>query len=86
MKIATTQLKHFEKSGARLYIPQKVIEDPDFPFKDGDVIKIEYEENNMTLTRPEWWEIIDWNQMKPAFISLPEEIKDKIRALGLAPE
>ena len=35
---------------------------------------------------PEWWEMLDWNEMKKAWITLPEETKELIREAGLAPD
>jgi hypothetical protein len=86
MKAATTQIRYYSKSGARLYIPQSLIDDPGFPFKDGDIVRIEVTNPGLTLTRPEWWEIIDWNQMRDAYRQLPEEIRAQIQAKGAAPE
>ena len=85
-EIAVSQIKYYKKSGARLYIPQGVIENPDFPFKDGDIVKIEIGNPGVTLSRPVWWEMVDWNQMRPAFNALPGDTQDLIRAKGLAPE
>lgn len=85
-EIAVSQIKYYKKSGARLYIPQGVIENPAFPFKDGDIVKIEIGNPGVTLSRPVWWEMVDWNQMKPAFNALPGDTQELIRARGLAPE
>jgi hypothetical protein len=86
MNTATTKIRRYAKSGARLYINQSLLDDPKFPFKDGDIVKIEVTNPGLTLTRPEWWEIIDWNQMRDAYRQLPEEIRAKIQAKGQAPE
>jgi len=43
---------------------------------DGEALRIE---------PVEWWEMIDWNEMKNAYEVLPEEIKHKIEEQGLAP-
>ena len=83
---ATSQIKFFKKSGARLYLPQKIIEDPAFPFEDEAVVKIEIKDRQITLSSPEWWELLDWNEMKNAYNALPEETKQKIREKNLAPE
>lgn len=84
--VATSQIKFFKKSGARLYIPQKIIDDPSFPFEDESIVKIEIKDNQITLSNPEWWELLDWNEMQPAYQALPEEIKQKIRENNLAPK
>jgi len=84
--VITSQIKFFEKSGARLYIPQKIIEDPTFPFEDESVVKIEIQNNQIILKNPEWWELLDWNEMKTAYQALPDEIKQKIKENDLAPK
>ena len=37
------------------------------------------------VERVEWWEMIDWNEMRDAYEVLPEEVKRKIEERGLAP-
>ena len=39
--VSTTQLKHFNKSGARLYLRQELLNEPDFPFQDDEILKVE---------------------------------------------
>ena len=34
----------------------------------------------------EWWEMLDWNELKNAWILLSEELKNKVRDVGLAPD
>jgi len=77
------RIKFFQKSGARLYIPEKVIRDSGFPFKDRDIVKIEIRSNSLTLRPVEWWEMLDWKTMPEAFLRLPEEIKEKIKQADL---
>lgn len=43
------------------------------------------EEDDSTL-QGEWWEMLDWNEMKRAWKILPEETKELIRNAGLAPD
>ena len=75
-----TRLKHFKKSGARIYIPQSLLLSPSFPFADDDLVKIELGKNGVVvLSRPEWWEMLDWETMSKTYEMLPQEIKDKIR-------
>jgi len=81
---AITRIKFFKKSGARLYIPAKVIRNPDFPFEDDDLVKIEIGNKSLILEKPEWWEMLDWNEMRNAYNALPDEIKTKIAERGLA--
>lgn len=38
------------------------------------------------MVQVEWWEMLNWNNMKNAWILLPEETKIKVREAGLAPE
>jgi hypothetical protein len=78
-KRAFGRINFFKKSGARLYIPQKIISDPDFPFANGDVIKIEIREGELRLKSAEWWEMLDWETMPDTFAKLPKDVQDKIR-------
>ena len=84
--IATTQLKHYTKSGARIYITQKLLNEPAFPFHPDEILKITIQKDQLIIQKPEWWEMIDWNQMPQAWKTLPEEIKQKITEAGQAPE
>jgi len=84
--LATTQLKHFQKSGARLYIKQEVLNSPDFPFEDEDILKVEIVDGKLILSKPEWWEMLDWDEMPQVWKTLPEEIKKQIRSAGIAPK
>ena len=77
------RIKFFQKSGARLYIPEKVRQDAEFPFKDGDIVKIEIGNSKLILRSVEWWEMLDWKAMPDAFMKLPENIKKKIEAARL---
>ena len=77
------KIRFYKKSGARLYIPQKVISDPAFPFKDGDVVKIEFGNDSLILKPVEWWEMLDWKAMPRVFEKLPEDLKKKIKAENL---
>ena len=86
MVIGVTRIKFYKKSGARLYIPAELVRDPRFPFEDGDLVKIEIGNDSILVEKPEWWEIIDWDEMPEAYERLPEDIKRKIREKGLAPK
>jgi antitoxin component of MazEF toxin-antitoxin module len=77
------RIRFFSKSGARLYIPQKVVKEPRFPFKDGELVKIEVGNNSLILRTVEWWEMLDWKTMPDAYAKLPDEIKEKIRQARL---
>jgi len=77
------KIKYFQKSGARLYIPEKVIGDSSFPFKDGDIVKIRIGNNCLNLESVDWWEMLDWKTMPEAYEKLPAEIKEKIANAGL---
>jgi len=84
-KTIISRIKYYKKSGARLYIPAKLLKDPDFPFVDDDIVKIKLGNPGVILIKPEWWEMLDWGKMKDAFAKLPEDIKEKIRQEGLEP-
>lgn len=77
------RITFFSKSGARLYIPEKIAKNPEFPFKNGEVIKIEIGNSSLKLGAVEWWEMIDWKTMPETYEKLPEEIKAKIGKAGL---
>jgi len=84
-KYSFAKIKFFEKSGARLYIPENVKSDSSFPFEDDEIVKIEIGNDSVVLEKPEWWEMLDWKKMKDAYDKLPGEIREKIRQSGLAP-
>jgi len=84
--ISTTQLKHFNKSGARLYLKQELLNEPEFPFEDDEILKVEILNGKLVLSKPEWWEMLDWDEMPQVWRTLPEEIKAKVREAGLAPK
>jgi hypothetical protein len=82
-KVAVSKIKFFEKSGARLYIPQSAVGDENFPFRDGDLVKIEVSNPSIKLSRPEWWEMLDWNALQDTYQLLPPDVREKIRQQGL---
>ena len=86
VKTIVSRIKFYKKSGARLYIPESVLKDPEFPFRDDDLVKIEISNPGVLLIKPEWWEMLDWDNMKNAFAQLPDDIKEKIRLKGLGPK
>ena len=83
--ISTTQLKHFNKSGARLYLKQELLNEPEFPFENDEILKVEILDGKLVLSKPEWWEMLDWDEMPLVWRTLPEETKAKVREAGLAP-
>jgi len=85
VKISFAKIKFFQKSGARLYIPESVKGDSNFPFEDGEIVKITLGNDSLTLEKPEWWEMLDWKNLKDAYDKLPVEVQEKIRQAGLAP-
>ncbi len=85
MEWGVSRIRFFKKSGARLYIPEKVAKSKGFPFKDDELVKIRVGEGSLMVEKVEWWEMIDWNEMRDAYEVLPEEVKRKIEERGLAP-
>jgi len=85
VKNGFAKIKFFEKSGARLYIPEDVKSDSNFPFEDGEIVKITIGNDSLSLEKPEWWEMLDWKNLKDAYSKLPEDIREKIRKAGLSP-
>ena len=83
MKHGISRIKLGRHGGAHLYLPAALIRDPSFPFEHSDIVKVEIRDNSLLLTKPDWWEMIDWDEMPEAYERLPEEIKRKIREKGL---
>ena len=75
------RIRKYRNSGGRLYIPEKVLSDSRFPFQDGDIVKIEIDNDSLILHNVEWWEMIDWETMLKVFEKLPQQIKEKIREI-----
>ena len=76
-----SRIKFFPKSGARLYIPNRLITHEGFPFEDNELVKIELDENGvLVISRPHWLEMLDWDKMSKAYEGLPEDIKEKIES------
>jgi len=86
MRTATTQIRRYVRSGARIYIPQGLLNRPEFPFEDDEILKVEILDGRLVLSRPEWWEMLDWDEMPLVWGTLPEEIKAKVWEAGLAPK
>lgn len=82
---SVARIRFYKKSGARLYLPERLVRDARFPFKDEDLVKIEIGNDSLIIEKPEWWEMLNWNEMRSAFKVLPNEIKQKILEQGLAP-
>ena len=47
---------------------------------------MEIVDGKLILSKPEWWEMLDWDEMPQVWKTLPEEIKKQIRAAGIAPK
>ena len=43
------------------------------------------EEDDSSKMQVEWWRMLDWNEMKKTWKTLPDETKELIRNAGLAP-
>jgi len=83
---AYARLRFFNKSGARLYIPEDLKGHASFPFRDGDVVRIQIVRNSPThicIFPVEWWEMIDWKSKPDAYHKLPPKIRMKIMEAGL---
>ena len=81
--VVVSRVKFYEKSGARIYIPESILEDSRFPFKNNEVVKIQIGNDSLSLERVEWWEMLDWGSMPDAFEKLPPDVQAKIREAGL---
>lgn len=78
MKQGFGRIRRYRNSGGRLYIPEKVLSDSQFPFQDGEIVKIEIGNDSLILRGVEWWEMLDWETMPKVLEKLPQEIKEKI--------
>jgi hypothetical protein len=77
------RITFFQKSGARLYLPARIVDDSNFPFQDGEIVKIEIGNSSLKLKAVEWWEMLDWKTMPETYEKLPSETKRKIEAAKL---
>ena len=82
------KIKFFGKSGARVYIPESIRRSSEFPFSDGEIVKVVIGNPNphnpsVSLVKVEWWEMLDWSTMQKTFEKLPPDIKQKITNAGL---
>lgn len=77
------RITFFKKSGARLYLPARIVDDSSFPFQDGEIVKIEIGNSSLKLEAVEWWEMLDWKTMPETYEKLPNKIKRKIEATQL---
>lgn len=84
VKTSTTQLKPI-KAGAHLCLKQELLKSPEFPFESDEMLKIEIQDDKLVILRPQWWEMLDWNQVPHAWKNLPPMIRLKITEAGLAP-
>lgn len=46
----------------------------------------EIKDGSPESSKSEWWEMLDWNEMKRVWKTLPEETKKIIRTAGLGPK
>lgn len=81
--VIVSRIKFYQKSGARIYIPESVLKDSEFPFKDNEVVKIQIGNDSLHLEPVEWWEMLDWSSMADAFEKLPPDVQAKIREADL---
>jgi hypothetical protein len=58
-----------------LYIPEDIKSDSTFPFEDGEIVKIAIGNDSLSLKKPEWWEMLDWKNMRDAYGKLPASIR-----------
>jgi len=82
------RIKKFKKSGAYLYLPERLVDSDDFIFKSDDVVKlrIDKQHKKMEVSIPQWWELLDWSKMPDAFEKLPHDVKKRIVESGAAPD
>jgi len=54
--------------------------------QDEEILKVEILDGKLALSKPEWWEMLDWDEMPQVWKTLPEEIKSKVWEAGIAPK
>ena len=52
-EIGVTRFRLYPVSGGRIYIPQSLLRSPEFPFLDGDRVKIEIKDGKLIVSRAE---------------------------------
>jgi len=85
MKPFFGRVRKFKKSGGYCYLSAKLVDNDAFPFKDDSVVKIEVDDvgKRLTVSIPEWWELLDWNKMPDVFERLGDDLKERIMQAGL---
>jgi len=73
------RLKAYKSSGADLYIPRYFLNHPKFPFENGAIIQLDVKGNEVVMSEPKWYLILDWDKMPDAYKQLPKDIQEEIR-------
>jgi hypothetical protein len=82
-----TRLKKYPISGAMLYLGVGLLNDPDFDFSDGELLKIEIEYDKLVISKPKWYELLDWTTFEESSIEqLPEEAKEYAKSMTVCGE
>ena len=82
-----TRLKKYPISGAMLYLGVGVLNDPDFDFNDGELLKIEIDGGKLVISKPKWYELLDWTTFEESLIEgLPQEAKEYAKSMILCGE
>lgn len=79
------RFRHYNNPGAMLYIPNRLFNDPKWPFEDGELVKIiiDVENHRVIETRARWYEMLDWRGSPDMYATLKPEIKEQIQQSGI---
>ena len=77
-----TRLKKYPISGAMFYLGVGILNDPEFCFNDGELLKIEIEDGKLIISKPKWYELLDWTTFEESSIEqLPEEARQYAKTM-----
>jgi len=77
--IGKGRFRHYNNPGAMLYIPDRIVSDPRWPFEDGEIVKITIENGRVVETRARWYEMLDWEGNPGMYEKLSPEAKEEIK-------
>jgi len=77
------RFKHYKKSGAMLYVKNKLAKNGNWPFEAGEMVKITIENERVIETRMRWFEMLDWEGNPDMYARLRPEIKEEMKQSGI---
>jgi len=59
-----------------MYLGVGLLNDPDFPFKEDEILKMKIVDETVVISKPKWYELLDWSMFEKSYINeLPEEAR-----------